>query len=405
MKKIFKRLFAGISALAVMAINILPVSASSNYFHTDYFGDTEIFKEYAVLDDKGMINDIGLKNVEGYKILYREENPSMVNVDPIYGQMEFILNEGLKCEDVNDRVTEIFEEFYPADFLVDLYPDDYVGEIYEPSLSHGICGYTVRISSETICSATDERVVKAKQYSMAMMKKLYEENLICAFYDFGEAYSLTRIEAPYDIMYYAGETILENNSFYDYRSSHAIYSDDLECVNSILNEYNVELTSGTYSSGEGYYQITAKEGSDYIDCFNAAASVYEKTSIPIAGWLVNDFVPGTAYRNNALEDYIAENPVETTTTPNEAETTTTTTTTVTTTPVETVTSTSTQPAETKPVGDADNDMKITVRDCSFIAIKISKGEAESLPESADFNGDKIVNIRDAAAIANYLAKK
>ncbi len=58
-----------------------------------------------------------------------------------------------------------------------------------------------------------------------------------------------------------------------------------------------------------------------------------------------------------------------------------------------------------PAGDVDKDNEVTVRDCSFIAMKIASSEADSLPLSADFNGDEKVNVRDAAAIANHLATK
>ncbi len=58
-----------------------------------------------------------------------------------------------------------------------------------------------------------------------------------------------------------------------------------------------------------------------------------------------------------------------------------------------------------PVGDVDKDNEVTVRDCAYIASKVALSEADSLPMSADFNGDEKVNVRDAAAIANYLATK
>ncbi len=81
--------------------------------------------------------------------------------------------------------------------------------------------------------------------------------------------------------------------------------------------------------------------------------------------------------------------------------TTTTTTTVTTSEVTTVT------PETKPAltGDADEDNELTVRDCAHIAIMIAEGKTDKLTKTADFNGDGIVNVRDAAAIARKLAEK
>ncbi len=56
-------------------------------------------------------------------------------------------------------------------------------------------------------------------------------------------------------------------------------------------------------------------------------------------------------------------------------------------------------------GDANDDGKLNVRDCAFIASALAKGLADTLPKSADFNGDGKINVRDAAAIAKVLAEK
>lgn len=57
-----------------------------------------------------------------------------------------------------------------------------------------------------------------------------------------------------------------------------------------------------------------------------------------------------------------------------------------------------------PLGDANCDNVLNVRDCAFIAKALAKGNADSLPQIADYNGDGKVNVRDAAAIAQALAK-
>ena len=54
-------------------------------------------------------------------------------------------------------------------------------------------------------------------------------------------------------------------------------------------------------------------------------------------------------------------------------------------------------------GDANGDGIINVRDAAAIASALAKGT--ELPSYADFNGDGKVNIRDAAAIAGSLLKK
>lgn len=62
-----------------------------------------------------------------------------------------------------------------------------------------------------------------------------------------------------------------------------------------------------------------------------------------------------------------------------------------------------KPVETAPVGDANGDNKLNVRDAAFIAAKLAQGKSDELPECADFNGDGKINVRDAAAIAKFLA--
>lgn len=55
------------------------------------------------------------------------------------------------------------------------------------------------------------------------------------------------------------------------------------------------------------------------------------------------------------------------------------------------------------IGDADNNNVLNIRDAAFIARMIAKGKTNELPKHADYNGDGEVTIRDAAAIAIFLA--
>ncbi len=55
-------------------------------------------------------------------------------------------------------------------------------------------------------------------------------------------------------------------------------------------------------------------------------------------------------------------------------------------------------------GDANSDGKLNVRDCAFIASKLSLGKVDNLPEHTDFNMDHKINVRDAAAIAKNLSE-
>ena len=59
--------------------------------------------------------------------------------------------------------------------------------------------------------------------------------------------------------------------------------------------------------------------------------------------------------------------------------------------------------KTTPMGDANGDGKVDVRDAAFIARSLAAKRGGGFPHSADFNGDGKVNVRDAAAIAAYLA--
>ncbi|MGN0613207.1 MAG: dockerin type I repeat-containing protein [Porcipelethomonas sp.] len=54
-------------------------------------------------------------------------------------------------------------------------------------------------------------------------------------------------------------------------------------------------------------------------------------------------------------------------------------------------------------GDANGDGVVNVRDAAFIAQKLAQGKSAELTDSADYNGDGTINVRDAAAIAKFLA--
>lgn len=57
------------------------------------------------------------------------------------------------------------------------------------------------------------------------------------------------------------------------------------------------------------------------------------------------------------------------------------------------------------LGDADGNKKLDVRDAAMIAQYVATGKASRLPECADYNGDGVVNVRDAAAIARRLSQR
>ena len=55
-------------------------------------------------------------------------------------------------------------------------------------------------------------------------------------------------------------------------------------------------------------------------------------------------------------------------------------------------------------GDADGNGIVNVRDCTKITQTIARGQGSTLDIALDYNGDKAVNVRDAAAIAKDLSE-
>ncbi len=397
-------------------------------FAYDYPIEFYYIENHTILDDKGMLANDDYYKREGYKITY--DGYRLYRAVPVYRSFAFILADDVNYEDVNDRINEIFREFYPEENYND---DEFVPSITaKTSLSEGITKYTSYFADRPISSANDERIIEAKKYSMDFMKKLNEENLISAFYDFGEVYDLEEYDTPYRISYSA--------------------TADIDLVNEYINENNINCSIENVN--DSYYVLVTDEDMDFIEKFNLAVEIYDATSVAISGWGVLETDPITIFGKNALESLPSSTtPAETT--PTETTTTivsTTVTTELTTEPTETTTSTAIstmtilptattvttipaitttvttpptttslselttttttvttittpQPTEqAKPLGDADGDNELTVRDCSFIALAIAQGRNSDLSDSADFNKDGEVNVRDAAAIANTLAQ-
>ena len=62
------------------------------------------------------------------------------------------------------------------------------------------------------------------------------------------------------------------------------------------------------------------------------------------------------------------------------------------------------PLAENPMGDANMDLVVTVRDCALIATMLAQGNINELLDCSDYNCDGTINVRDAAAIASALAK-
>jgi polyhydroxyalkanoate synthesis regulator phasin len=55
------------------------------------------------------------------------------------------------------------------------------------------------------------------------------------------------------------------------------------------------------------------------------------------------------------------------------------------------------------LGDINGDLVVNVRDAAALANALSTGNTDTLSSNADFNGDGKIDVRDTAAIARYLA--
>ncbi len=135
---------------------------------------------------------------------------------------------------------------------------------------------------------------------------------------------------------------------------------------------------------------------DYDTTIILPENTFVKEGYDFKGWTYGDVVyqPGDEYTLNGK--YKGSKIVFAAVWSKQPEITTVTTTTA---PVETTTTTTTVAVS----GDANNDNKMNVRDCAFIALALATGKGDTLPVSADFNGDGKVNVSDAAAIANFLS--
>lgn len=65
----------------------------------------------------------------------------------------------------------------------------------------------------------------------------------------------------------------------------------------------------------------------------------------------------------------------------------------------------TSPASAFVKGDADGNGTLNIRDCAEICRVAAQGDTSNFKEFVDYNKDKQINVRDAAAIAKYLAAK
>lgn len=173
-------------------------------------------------------------------------------------------------------------------------------------------------------------------------------------------------------------SLIDDSTFADCENLTDIIIENPDCKIGYDNSYG---SSGVISNGHD-------EKWNYY--FNGTIHGYKNST-------AQKYAEKHGYKFEVLKDMPAVTTTAVTTVPS------TTTTTVTTTTVTTTEPQTTEPAETTPVGDANGDNKLNVRDAAFIAAKLALGKSDELPECADFNGDGKINVRDAAAIAKFLA--
>jgi len=145
-------------------------------------------------------------------------------------------------------------------------------------------------------------------------------------------------------------------------------------------------TAEEFAKNSEVYEMTfvALDGADTTTA--ATTKPVETTSTTVSTTAVSDTEADTTGTTTA-----SETTIDTTNTTNTTATT-----------VTTTTATGT----TRPLGDANNDGKMTVADAAFIARTLAKRLTIDAVENpyADYNNDGKVSVADAAAIARYLAK-
>ncbi len=355
MNKKFKKICSIVLTFAITAASAInmSVSADSTSVSADsffsYVNPPSFLSDYTVIDDKGLMQ---IYDAE-YKILSNQYG-TLYRADPDFSCAKFILSEDVNYEEVNERVNEIFKEFYPDDYLyissegmsrTELI--DYVSSYYQPIIRSetvdGVTTYTVSVAY-AVKNPGDKRVVAAKKYSKDFMKKLNEEKLISAFYDFGAVYEFAQC--------FNGAILYSLEA-------------DIDLINNYIDEHNIDCT---IKKDDDYYQLEFKDGTKMAERLLTTGDIYEATSIkPNYVWGTLDlYFDVDLYGKNSLEE-ISD--------------------------------------VTNLTGDANGDGEFNIRDAAFIAIACAKGKYEDIPEWADYNGDGERNIRDAAAIAMYLAKK
>jgi len=273
MKKFLKKLFSLISATAIFIT--CQISAFSWAEVDEYCYPPVFIDEYTYVDDKGMFADYDYYKVEGYKYIFYDT--SLYRAVPLWCQTIFILNENVNKEDVDKKIRSLFREYFPEENYTE---DEYIPQIYDKKY-YGrdayICAFANRMFD--IASPDDERIVKARQSIREMGKKLYDEDLIVAFYDFGETYNITQHQPGIDWI---------------------CYEDGADTVEKYILENNIDC--GIERKGENGCELIFSDDVYVPERLEIAADIYEATSVKCSLWGCYDIAFATRFGKNAIDE-------------------------------------------------------------------------------------------------------
>ncbi|MBQ3567085.1 MAG: dockerin type I repeat-containing protein [Oscillospiraceae bacterium] len=219
--------------------------------------------------------------------------------------------------------------------------------------------YTVAVESqEELDRLYEESVELLEKGIIKNAYKQYEYEYGCSPYGSSYAYYILKDE----------------NSEFDFNAIEGL--EDFEVVQSENNpqKYIIEYT-------DAFEYIKLKEATDIIE---ANENIEEYSILYSSCCALHIAIKKDEY-------LIEESETEETTNPTEQ-------------PTESVTTTPSEvPDSTEEViFDANGDQKFNIRDCSYIAMMLAAGKVKELPETADYNKDGKVNVRDEAGMAKYL---
>lgn len=360
MKRKISKIIINTVVIGMLLTTALPTSAEVKFSPCNP-SISDSMSELNEIDDKNMHYRYGYGK-DNYKTYYGQTTSghSVIFLNNIfYDRFEFVLKDN-NYEAVKEHLLEIILEYYPVSYVqievegLSIYggKDENIsftiGDIHSSNCGEAVGRVIFAPNNST--SVSDENKEKMK----AIMQKLNEENLISKFYEAGQ---ISR-----GSMYYVDD--FGKSNFYEYLAEGI----DVKALQTYIDENNLNCIMQPYVNEDDYmlyYRLVPNKEMEFDEYFNIVTNIYENLN----------YKPGISfidtntyyYETNSLEMVSSESEII--------------------------------------LGDVNGSGNVDVRDVSFIAGKIAGGKAAELPNSADYNKDSKVNVRDAAAIARDLAKK